>query len=42
VIDLFDATPSRANFLFAVASSKRVWDQSQQRIKERSCACKQN
>jgi len=26
VIDLFEATPSRANFLTAVAFSKRVWD----------------
>jgi len=26
VIDLFDATPSRANFLTAVGFSKRVWD----------------
>jgi len=26
VIDLFDATPSRANFLTAVAISKTVWD----------------
>jgi len=26
VIDLFEATPSRANFLTAVALSKRVWD----------------
>jgi len=26
VIDIFEATPSRANFLTAVAFSKRVWD----------------
>jgi len=26
VIDRFEATPSRANFLTAVAFSKRVWD----------------
>jgi len=26
VIDLFDATPSRANFLTVVAFSKTVWD----------------
>jgi len=26
VIDLFEATPSRANFLTAVAFSKTVWD----------------
>jgi len=26
VIDLFDATPSRANFLTAVTFSKIVWD----------------
>jgi len=26
VIDLFEATPSRANFITAVAFSKRVWD----------------
>jgi len=26
VIDLFDATPLGANFLSAVAFSKRVWD----------------
>jgi len=42
VIDLFEAKPSRANFLTAVAFSKRVWDQSEQRKKERSCVCKQN
>jgi len=28
--------PSRANFLTSVAFSKRVWDQSEQRAKERS------
>jgi len=38
----FNATPSRSNFLTAVAPSKRVWDQSEQRRKERSCVCKQN
>jgi len=26
VIDIFDATPSRDNFLTAVAFSKTVWD----------------
>jgi len=26
VIDPFEVTPSRANFLTAVAFSKRVWD----------------
>jgi len=26
MIDLFDATPLRANFLTAVAFSKTVWD----------------
>jgi len=26
VIDLFEATPSRANFLTAVAIAKRMWD----------------
>jgi len=39
VIDHFEATPSLANFLAAV-SLKRVWDQSEQRTKERSYVCK--
>jgi len=40
VIDLFETTPLRANFLTVVAFSKRVWDQSEQITSERRCVCK--
>jgi len=42
VTDFFHATRSCAIFLTVVAFSKRVWDYSEQRTKERSCVCKQN
>jgi len=42
VTDLFEATPSRANFLAAAAFWKRrvCETKSEQRTKERSCVCK--
>jgi len=40
-VSLFDETPSRANFLNAVAFLKTV-RLIQQKIKQHSCVCKQN